>query len=237
MKERILPSKLHFLSGSVLKTLAVVCMLIDHIGVLLHPDHILLFTVFGKQITLYWLMRLIGRLTFPIFAFLIAEGYTHTHSRVRYGASLLIFAILSEIPYDLFRFGSWFIIGKQNVFFTLFLGYLGICAYEKWRDRWFLRVGSVLVLLAAAYFLHSDYSVSGFCLIMLMYALRDRELLRDVGGLMILSTNWKSGLAFIPLAFYNEKRGFIKGPVLKYAFYLIYPLHLLALYFIKTRLL
>ena len=71
---------------------------------------------------------------------------------------------------------------------------------------------------------------------MLMYALQDRELLRDVVGIMILGSRWKAGLAFVPLAFYNGKRGFIKGPVLKYAFYLFYPLHLLVLYCIRARI-
>lgn len=235
MKDRILPEKLHFISGSALKVLAVACMLIDHIGVLLHPDRILLFTLFGRQVTLYFLMRLIGRLAFPIFAFLLIEGYQHTRSKVRYGVSLLILAILSEVPYDLFRFGAWFCIDKQNIFFTLLLGYLGVCAHEGLRNRWFWRAGAILLLLAASYFLRADYSVTGFCTVILMYALRDRELLRDVVGVAALSSGWKAALAFVPLAFYNGKRGFIRGPVLKYAFYLFYPLHLLVLYFLKIR--
>lgn len=83
MKERILPEKWHILSGSALKTIAVVTMLIDHLGVLLNPDRVLLFTVFGRQASLYTLMRLIDRMAFPIFAFLIVEGHRHTRSRVR----------------------------------------------------------------------------------------------------------------------------------------------------------
>ena len=235
MKERILPEKCHILSGSVLKVTAVVTMLIDHIGYMLGRDSIILFTLLGRQVTLYTLMRLIGRLAFPIFAFLIAEGYQHTRSRVRYGITLLIFAVVSEVSYDLFRSGVWFSVDNQNVFFTLLLGYIGICAYERLKDRWFLRVSAILILLVTSYFLRSDYGISGFCFIMLMYALRDRELLRDVAGIMILSSKWKAALAFIPLAFYNGKRGFIKGPIAKYAFYLFYPLHLLILYFIKIR--
>jgi hypothetical protein len=234
MKERILPEKWHILSGSALKTIAVVTMLIDHLGVLLNPDRVLLFTVFGRQASLYTLMRLIGRMAFPIFAFLIVEGHRHTRSRVRYGIMLFVFALLSEIPFDLFLFNTWFHAGRQNVFFTLLLGYLGMCAYEELENRRLLQVGAILALLLTAFFLRVDYGVSGFCFIMLMYALRDRELLRDVAGIMILSSRWKAGLAFVPLAFYNGKRGFIKGPVLKYAFYLFYPLHLLALYGVRV---
>ena len=236
MENRVLPEKLRFLSGSALKILAVILMLIDHIGAMMGPDTAPLFTVFGRSVTLYTLMRFIGRMAFPIFAFLIVEGHRHTRSKVRYGVGLLIFAILSEVPYDLFRYGVWFTLHKQNVFFTLLLGYLGICAYEGLEKRWFLRAGSILVLLVGSYFLRADYGISGFCFIMLMYALQDRELLRDVVGIMILGSRWKAGLAFVPLAFYNGKRGFIKGPVLKYAFYLFYPLHLLVLYCIRARI-
>ena len=234
MKERILPEKWHILSGSALKMIAVITMLIDHIGYIMEAKSILLFTLFGRQVMLYAVMRFIGRLAFPIFSFLIVEGYHHTHSRIRYGITMLIFAILSEVPYDLFRSGVWFSMDHQNVFFTLLLGYLGICAYESLKNRWFLRVGAILILLLISYFFRADYSISGFCFIMLMYALRDRELLRDVSGIMILGSKWKAAIAFIPLAFYNGKRGFIRGPV-KYAFYLFYPLHLLTLYFIKIR--
>ncbi len=234
MKERILPEKCHILSGSVLKVIAVTTMLIDHIGYMIGRDSIALFTLFGRQVTLYALLRLIGRIAFPIFSFLLVEGYLHTRSKVRYGAGLLFFAILSEVPYDLFLSGVWFSTDSQNVFFTLFLGCVGMYAYEKLKDRWFLRVGAILVLLAASILLRADYRMSGFCFIMLLYALRDRELLRDAAGTVMLSSGWKAALAFIPLAFYNGKRGFIKGPV-KYAFYLFYPLHQLILYFIKIR--
>lgn len=236
MNERILPEKYRFLSGSALKVLAVIFMLIDHVGTLFAANPIPLFTVFGKQITLYWLMRLIGRMAFPIFAFLLVEGYHHTRSRLRYAVVLLVFALLSEVPYDLFRSGVWFTMRKQSIYCTLLLGYLGICAYEKWKGKWLLQAGAILVLLIGSMLLRVDYGISGFALIILMYALRAHELLRDVVGTSVLASRWKAGLAFIPLAFYNGKRGFIKGAVLKYAFYAFYPLHLLALYWIRMRI-
>ena len=236
MNGRILPERFHIISGSALKVIAVICMLIDHTAQLIYTQPINLFTFFGRTVTLYGMMRLIGRIAFPIFAFLIVEGCRYTRNRVRYGAALLIFALLSEIPWDLFHFGVWFSMSKQNVFFTLFLWYLGICAYEGFKNRWFLRVSTMLVLLIGSYFLHADYSASGFCFIILMYALHDNELLRNVIGTIALSSQWKAGLAFVPLAFYNGKRGFIKGPVLKYAFYLVYPLQFLVLWFIRMQL-
>jgi hypothetical protein len=235
MKNRILPEQFHILSGSALKAIAVAAMVIDHVGICLESRPVPLFTAFGQQITLYLVMRFIGRLAFPIFAFLIVEGYRHTRNRIRYGASLLLFAFLSEIPWDLFNSGMWFSFDKQNVFFTLFLGYLGIFAYEYFRGRRFLRVFAIVLLLAASLFLQADYGLGGFCFLLLVYALRDYELLRDAVGVAVLPSKLEAGLAFFPLALYNEKRGFIKGPVLKYAFYFFYPLHLLILYFIRIR--
>ena len=233
MDGRILPQNCRILSGSALKVLAVLCMLIDHSAFLLARNPIPLFTVLGKQISVYYLMHLIGRMAFPIFACLIVEGYLHTHSRLRYSAVLLLFAVLSEVPWDLNRSGAFWDFSKQNVFFTLFLGYLGICAYEGLRNKWFLRAGTIVVLLLGSILLRADYGLTGFCFILLMYALRDHELLRDAIGTGALTSQWKAGLAFVPLALYNGKRGFIKGSALKYAFYLVYPLHLLALYCIK----
>ena len=237
MNNRILPEKFHILNGSVLKLIAVITMLIDHIAAsLMVRNPIPLFTLFGKQITLYFVMRLIGRLAFPIYAFLIAEGFLHTRSRIRYGVSLLAFALLSEIPWDLNHFGVLWYAKSQNVFFTLFLGYVAIWLYEGLKEKRALQVCSVLAVLVSSLLLHADYGITGVCFILLMHALREHELLRAAIGVGVLSSKWKAGLAFIPLALYNGKRGFIKGPVWKYAFYVFYPAHLLILYFIKLRL-
>ena len=237
MNGRILPEKYRFISGSAMNVLAVTCMLIDHIAYsLLASNPIPLFTVFGKQITLYYLMRFIGRLAFPIYAFLIVEGARYTRSRIRYGVSLLAFALLSEIPWDLNHFGVLWRASSQNVFFTLFLGFVCIWFYEDLREKRVLQIVAILTVLIASLLLHADYGITGVCFILLLYALREHELLRDAVGVGVLSSTWMAGLAFIPLAFYNGKRGFIKGPVFKYAFYLFYPVHLLILYFIKQRL-
>lgn len=236
MNSRILPEKLHVLSGSALKMIAVVCMLIDHVAAcLLVNNPIPLFTLFGRSITVYALMRLIGRIAFPIYAVLIVEGYRYTHSRLRYGIGLLVFAVLSEVPWDLLHFHTAWKFSSQNVFFTLLLGYLAICAYDGLRTKRLLQIGAVAAALVVSLFLHSDYGLTGVCFILLMYALRDHELLRDAIGIGVLSSKWKAGLAFLPLALYNGKRGFIKGRVWKYAFYAFYPLHLLALYFLKLH--
>ncbi|MBQ8467912.1 MAG: hypothetical protein IJ546_09510 [Prevotella sp.] len=127
------------LSGSGLKIVAVVTMLIDHLALYLwrvDPDMWEpLFTIGHHTLTPYLLLRGIGRLAFPIFAFLIVEGYQHTRDRWRYGRNLLVFALLSELPWNLVHTGTWH-YSHQNVFFTLFLGYLGICVIEHYRTYW-----------------------------------------------------------------------------------------------------
>jgi hypothetical protein len=90
-----------------------------------------------------------------------------------------------------------------------------------------------MVLLVVSVFLRADYGISGFCFIMMLYALRDRWLLKTVVGFGFLSSTFFAGLAFVPINLYNGKRGFIKGKVLQYAFYAIYPVHLMILYFIR----
>ena len=106
--------------------------------------------------------------------------------------------------------------------------------FEHNNGKPFVQAAWLIGLLPVTLLLRADYGMSGYCFIVFMYALRERELLRAVIGCGFLSSRWKAGLAFIPIALYNGKRGFIRGPVAKYFFYLFYPLHLLALYLIKT---
>ena len=99
-------------SAHVLKLCAVLTMLIDHIGY-----------VFARQMTYqtYYFLRAIGRIAFPLFAFLLSEGVFYTRSRRKYLCGLLIFAVLSEIPFDLLD-----PVGRQNIFWTLALGLAAI---------------------------------------------------------------------------------------------------------------
>ena len=227
--------RFRILSGSWLKIIATAAMLIDHVTfVFLSRTPVVLFTLFGRTLTLYALLRGIGRIAFPIYAFLITEGYLHTRDRKRYGISLAVFALLSEVPWDLVHYGKFFSLSSQIVLFTLFLGYLAICMFEHDNGKPFFQAAWLIGLLPVTLLLRADYGMSGYCFIVFMYALRERELLRAVIGCGFLSSRWKAGLAFIPIALYNGKRGFIRGPVAKYFFYLFYPLHLLALYLIKT---
>ena len=181
-------------------------------------------------------MRFVGRLAFPLFAFLLVEGFLHTRDRRRYALRLGIFALLSEVPFDLAFYGKFLYKDYQNVFVTLCLGVLGLCALERFRGKGWKQLLSLLGFYGVALLSHCDYGVKGYGFLILLYLLRERPISRAVLGSAFLSSEWKAGLAFVPIAFYNGERGFIRGRVLQYAFYLLYPLHLLFLYWLKGKL-
>lgn len=225
------------LSGSVLKLLAVLCMLIDHsasILVWVIPALAAPFTVFGKAITLYWIMRKIGRLAFPIFCFLIAEGYRHTRDKKKYALRLLLFALISEIPFDL-MYHSFFDLSLQNVYFTLFFGLIliRISEYNFDQLKKFLVMAAVCLL---TYFFGADYGLQGALLVLVIYILRNHAAAQALIAYPLLSGGLAAEAAFIPINLYNGQRGFIKGPVLKFLFYAFYPLHILILVGIRYLL-
>ena len=227
----IIPPEYRILSGSWLKLIAVVTMLIDHIAsVFLREDPIVIFSAFGHTFTIYEIMRTVGRIAFPLFAFLLAEGFLHTSNRKNYGANLLVFALISEIPWNLEHTGK-LLYSNQNVFFTLFFGFLGLYIIEECKGK--KRIGYLFTVLVVTLLFRADYGCVGFGYIIMLYVLRNNRLLQTVIGCCGLSTTWKSGLAFIPINLYNGKRGFIKGKLMKYAFYAIYPAHMMILYLIK----
>ncbi|MDO4649198.1 MAG: TraX family protein, partial [Eubacteriales bacterium] len=177
----------------------------------------------------------IGRLAFPIFCFLIVEGSLHTRNRFKYGRNLLLFALISELPWNYVHSGGLTYKG-QNVFFTLFLGYLGMCAFEYLRDQQFLLLLALLALLFASVALHADYGYRGYILLLILYTLRSNRPAQAVIASCWLAFEWKACFAFLPINMYNGKRGFIRGPVGKYFFYAFYPLHMLILGYIKFHM-
>lgn len=213
-------------------------MLIDHMATFLPGDFMdmkeTLFMIGNKAISLRMLMHYIGRTAFPLFAFLITEGFTHTHDRKKYGINLFIFALISEIPWNLAHTGHLF-YARQNVFFTLLLGYLGLCALEYYKDDYRKKIITLACLLGVSLVLRADYTCFGFGFIILLYLL-DRRMMAILGCCM-LPSRWIGGLAFVPILMYNGERGFAKAKWIKYAFYIFYPLHLLVLYLVRTFIL
>lgn len=229
------PGRWKVLDGSALKLLAVISMIIDHTAtVLLGNVYITLFRLGSYEVDLYDVMRKFGRISFPIFAFLLVEGFQHTRSVKRYAGNLLLFALLSEIPWNLEHSGR-LLCGSQNVMFTLLLGLLGLWVIRDFQGEWWKKSALLIGLLALSFALRADFGSVGFCFILMMYVLRDQKLYQAMVGCCFLPDRLYAGIAFIPISMYNGKRGFIKSEWLKYALYLVYPLHLLALYWIRSR--
>lgn len=223
------------MSSFVLKIIALVTMFIDHLG----------YAVYGTSS----FFNYIGRIAFPIFAFQISEGYTHTKDVPKYLTRLTIFALISQIPFYLFC--STFTTPGLNVFFTLVLGLIAIIAYDNIKNL-FLRLISVLALCALAQVLHTDYGAFGVALIFMFYLFRKNKLATGLAFLAILLINYGQRiievyfeygyqpryntlqftyfiftlLPIIPILLYNKKQ----GKKIKYLLYIFYPVHLLFLY-------
>ena len=213
-----------FLDNFTLKIIAIITMTLDHIGYIFIP----------QGTTMYMVFRGIGRIAFPIFCFLIVEGFHHTKSPINYLIRLLIFALISEVPFDIAFFHSNFDIKHQNVFLTLAIGLSCLfCLEEMKTKKWFSIF--LLVLLGLAYVIHCDYGVGGVLLICMFYytgSFKDRFWMQFILSGLIFIIFFGSlelpGLIAIPLiSFYNGKRGYNKA---QWLFYLYYPLHLLILH-------
>lgn len=241
------------LSNSSLKLIAMVCMLIDHTAVVLleqgyFADIIAQATDIdamhaaisamphGEQLfALYSGMRLVGRMAFPIFCFLLAEGFTHTRNPLRYLLSLGVFALISEIPFDLATSGTYVDLSSQNVFFTLFFGALALYGIEYANGKEWPKVTYLFAFLIpalAAFLLKTDYGIYGVAFIVILYMMRTDRQNQTLSGVILGFFQVTAALAFLPIWFYNGKRGLS----LKWAFYLFYPLHLLALHAIRVQM-
>lgn len=144
------------LSGSALKVIAMISMVIDHIALYLMEHGTLLYET----------MRCIGRIAFPVFAFLIAEGFIHTRSRYRYFFTLLGLAVISEIPWCLLNGAD----GTHNVMFTLALGVATLMVLENLLQR-SLVLGFLwtLGMSGLALWLGVDYEWGGILVIVIFY--------------------------------------------------------------------
>lgn len=237
------------LDGAALKRIAALSMLIDHIGlVLLYHGWMSANGRSAAAVALYNVLRSFGRLAFPLFCFLLTEGFVHTRSRARYLLRLLVFALLSELPCDLAANGAALEFGHQNVFFTHALGLLAVWAWDAAEKQPRQLAGAALAVvgaggcMAAARLLKTDYGAFGVLLILVMYALRDRALWRDLGAALVLAAmvllggSWKieyfALLALPLLHLYNGER----GRQSRIFFYVFYPGHLLLLYGLQRLL-
>ena len=226
--------------GSVLKMIAVITMLIDHTGAavilpLLYYRVIWLDPELRSNLeTLYYVMRRIGRLAFPIFCFLLVEGFFHTHDVRKYALRMLIFALISEFPFDWALKSGQPLMDNQNVYFTLLIGLLVMWGVTEMNGRIPIQMLMLVSGLILAHLLHTDYAERGVFLIELLYILRFSRLAQCMcGGAFMEYEKMPTPLAFIPVFMYNGKR----GKQFKYFFYCFYPAHLMLLGVIRNLVL
>ena len=240
---------MHGWSGSTLKLIAVVTMLIDHIGAGLlerfameHPER-LLWGLNADQIKdIDFVMRSIGRIAFPIYCFLLVEGFVKTSNVWKYFTRLMIFGLISEVPFDLCFFGAFPYWEHQNVMFSLALGVLMLICIdragkalldpEKGNKRQgfagFVQFLIMIPFAVVAYFAFVDYVCLAIFVIFVFYLGRKSRvgnLLAMTGSCFILD-EIPALAGLIPLALYNGKRGL----KLKYFFYSFYPAHILLIW-------
>ena len=231
-----------------LKIIALITMFIDHIGYVIFPNH-------------FWL-RYIGRIAFPIYAFLISEGLKKTSNIKKYLRNLLILALISELFYDLCFNKNINLLYKTNTVYTLFIASLSIYLYNK-NSNSILKYLSLLLGLSISYILKTDYDILGVLLIFIFYFLHNKyEYL--IYGIIWVNIKYLSNISyilqyifnkniylpniyvinslglylftivpFLIIMFYNNK----KGKNIKYIFYILYPLHLFILCIIKLFIL
>lgn len=219
MKEKVF-------SQEGLKVMACITMLIDHIGATIIPDMNL---------------RIIGRLAFPIYCFLLVEGIRHTRDVEKYAKRLAVGALLSELPFDLLFFG-WFTWEHQSVMVTLLLGVIAVAWGRKKKNYWL----PFAVCFFAAEFLNTDYGGWGVALICMFAITAEmpwRHILQLAGLALVFWCMDSYVLSFdglrIPIQFFGlpalipiwlySGRKLTHNRATQWAFYLFYPVHLTVL--------
>jgi len=224
-------NRLALLDATALKLIAMASMVFDHVGDNFFPQ-------------LIW-MRVVGRIAMPIFAFCVAEGFIHTRNRLRYLRRMGVFALVSEIPFDLVTAGKALEFTHQNIMVTFFWAILALLCFEKilsgGKKPGRIALGAAVLLLAmgGSLLLGMDYNALAVGLIFLFYLLRNKALpLRQIAGMAYhallrnVGIYWFGLLGFVPLFCYNGRRG--RG--LKWLFYVFYPGHLLLIYVLRRLL-
>ncbi len=234
------------LTSNMLRIIAVLLMLSDHIWAT--------YMSFGN-----W-MTYIGRMAFPIFAFQIAEGFVHTSNFKKYALRLLGFALLTEIPFNLFYSSRWFNPYHQNVLFTLLLGLLAIRVLNNLKNNFKGKNIALSLLWLALICIGAtlgfvDYGFLGMLTVVMFYILRDFPFawLAQLVAMVLINVVFFEGLvvpvellgktfeiptqgfavfSLIPIWLYGGRKG-KSSKVMQYGFYAFYPVHMLILYLIK----
>ncbi|WP_102399682.1 TraX family protein [Haloimpatiens massiliensis] len=227
------------MNGAQLKLMAIIIMLIDHTGALLFPK--------------VRILRVIGRLAFPIFAYFISEGYIKTSNVKKYQKRLLVFALISQIPFYL----AFKNVLYLNIFFTLFLGLYAIKVYDEKGS-----ISIIWIIGILAQIINTDYGLYGVFTIYLFYKYHEdfktmakkqvflNVIFVSVIFLITILSAFNKGkdgtwifmtligvsmqaVSLVSLFFIKRYNG-ERGRSMKYLFYGFYPVHLMILWMIKS---
>ena len=225
-------SKIRIFSGVQLKYIAFLSMLIDHVNkALMYP----LLTENGFLRYVSDVFDILGRVAFPIFMFFLVEGFFKTGNRFKYLLNLIIFGIISEIPFDLFQSAVFFQPNSNNVMFTLVLALVMIWVIDELKVPksyiippvlWFpVSIIIVITVCLLSMIWGLDYEYHGILIAYFFYIFRNNPILSIIGGyLSIIKIPWAL-LGFGLTLTYNGERG-KQNKILNYLFY---PVHLLIL--------
>ena len=225
------------LNRNQIKYLAIIAMIIDHLA----------WKMFDTASLVGQIMHFIGRLTGPTMAVMVAEGYIHTRNVKKYALRLGLFALISWIPFSLYETGT--ITYQFGVIYTLFLGLMAICVWDRTNLPKWAKI--VIVVLLCIISIFGDWPIFDVLWPLFLFIYRDDKKKKWLSfniiicvecGLLIIPTALSGspyalmqlGAFMVPIMFqyfYNGESG-SKHPFHKWFFYIFYPLHLLILAYI-----
>lgn len=220
------------MTSFIIKIIACITMVLDHIKYAIPETECVLTTYFG-------------RLAFPLFAFLLVEGYSHTSDLKKYYKRLCIFALISQVPFMMFRtlVGDWKLL---NIMFTLLLGLIAITILDKVKRKW-ISIPVALTLIVLGKFIKVDYGWFGVATVVILYLCRNKKIILpyEFGALVALyyytMLKWRileaeyffsaifAWISVLLMAMYNGKQ----GRKMKYFFYWFYPVHMIIIYLVS----
>lgn len=219
------------MTSFMLRLLALLSMLADHTGLALFPR--------------VGVFRCVGRLAFPLYCFLLVQGYIHTRDVRAYAQRLLLLAILSEIPFDLLIFGRAACMVEQNVLFSLLLGLAAVWVVDRFESEPAKAALGTLLVFMLSMLARVSYGWLGVALCLWFYKLRLSRVrqalcILPIEGVYCLSLalsgveqSWVlvslcAMLSAVPVLLYNGRPG-LRNRLISILFYAAYPLHIVAL--------
>lgn len=230
--------KIQVLNGAQLKYIAFASMLIDHANKAIILPYLEVGSTLSKISSIF---DVLGRIAFPLFSFFIVEGFFRTHSRKKYLLNLLFFAVISEVPYDMFSSKVFLEFRLNNVLFSLALSLISIWILDEFRNKFEEKLGNfwilfsiplLIVMYFVSIFVSGDYDFHAILTAFFFYIFYDKPLTSAFFAYISIIKEWWSILGFGLTIMYNGK----KGKQNKIFNYLFYPVHLFILGLLRMYL-